>query len=144
MIRKNPGFTILEIVVVVIIMTVLLALAIPRFVETFERTDERNMISNLKSLRAAMDIYLNKGWTIPAGGWGPTVGAVNAGLGLSITDPNPNMSYTCGTVDDGTNGCTIEHPIGWALEFNDDESNGLIHCTDGSCPTCPAQPNNCE
>lgn len=137
--RKNTGLTMLEIIVVVIIIAVLSAVAIPKYVETFERMDEGNMITNLKSLRAALTLYLNNDGII--GSWG-SLSAINANLRINLTAPN--ITYTCGTGGDGTNGCTATHPIGWAVQFHDEHSSGLIHCSAGTCPTCPNQPGNCE
>ncbi|MBN1869163.1 MAG: type II secretion system protein [Candidatus Omnitrophica bacterium] len=135
--RKNDAFTLFEIVAVIIIVGLIAALALPNYVKAVNKADERNMLTNLKIMRTALTMFTGGGGTL--GSWN-SLSVINTNLDLNIADPK--STYTCGI--DGTNGCTAVHPNGWAVQFHDEHSSGLIHCSAGTCPSCPAQPGNCE
>ncbi len=137
---KIKAFSLTEITIVAVIIGVIAAFGMPNYGKAIDKADERNMIVNLKTLRAAVDFYIANGDAL--GAWATTA-AVNNGLGLSIIDTK--ATYRCG-IGFGlpeTNGCTAIHPGGWAIQFHDEHSNRRIHCTTANCPSCPAQPGDC-
>ena len=52
--KKINSFTILEITIVVVIVGILAAFAIPRFGKAFQKSEERNAITNLIAMRSAV------------------------------------------------------------------------------------------
>ena len=62
--RKNQkGFTLVEIMIVVLIIGILLSIAIPNFVRAREKSMEKACIANLKTIDSAVQQYMmeNKG-----------------------------------------------------------------------------------
>lgn len=64
--RKNKGFTLVEIMIVVLIIGILLAIAVPNFVRARERSRARTCVGNLKQIDSgkeqyAMENRLNEG-----------------------------------------------------------------------------------
>lgn len=53
--KKASGFTLLEIIIVVIILAVLVGMAIPRFMDAASKSKAQEAFSMLPNLRAAMD-----------------------------------------------------------------------------------------
>lgn len=55
--NKNSGFNIIELVVVVVIIGILSALAIPQYTKTVERSRQSEALSNLAAIRGAQARY---------------------------------------------------------------------------------------
>ena len=55
--RDNKGFTVIELLIVVVIIAILAAIAIPKFSATRERTYFAAMESDLKNLASQQEIY---------------------------------------------------------------------------------------
>lgn len=55
--RNKKGFTLIELVVVIAILGILAALAIPRFTGTRESANTQTVISNLRSIESAVELY---------------------------------------------------------------------------------------
>lgn len=56
--KKSAGFTLVEIMIVVLIIGILLAIAIPNFVQARERSRSKACIANLKQIDSAKQQYL--------------------------------------------------------------------------------------
>lgn len=68
--RRKKGFTLVEIMIVVLIIGILLAIAVPNFIKARETSREKSCQSNLKQIDAAkeqwaMDARMNTG-DVPA------------------------------------------------------------------------------
>lgn len=64
--RRNGGFTLVEIMIVVLIIGILLAIAIPNFIKARETSRTKSCVANLKQLDSAkeqfaMDMRRNTG-----------------------------------------------------------------------------------
>jgi len=144
--KKTKAFTLMEFLIVVIIIGLIIAFTVPKYGKAVAKADERNMITNLKTMRVAVDMYMQDGDAL--GVWiGLT--AINSNLGLSILDTK--AMYSCGNAaivggDTWTNYCSATHPNGWVIVFHDEHSNRKVHCGSllGPCPSCPAAPGDCE
>ena len=55
--RKSKGFTLIELMIVVAIIGILAAIAIPRFANLIDRAREARTQGNLGAIRSAMTIY---------------------------------------------------------------------------------------
>lgn len=51
------GFTLIELMIVVSILSILTALAVPRFGTLLKRSNEANSVANLAKLRSALSVY---------------------------------------------------------------------------------------
>lgn len=85
---NKKGFTLLELMIVVIIIGILAAIALPRYVDTIERARMSEALGNLDVIRSAMQRYWAEqlGWA----GTGTYVGATFANL--DIDDPNADAN----------------------------------------------------
>jgi prepilin-type N-terminal cleavage/methylation domain-containing protein len=136
--RKTKAFTLAEILIVIVIIAILAAFGFPNYAKAVAKADEHNIIANLVTMRAAINLYVENGGTV--GNWN-NIAAINTNLGLSILDTR--ASYSCSSSGGYTNGCTAVHPSGWSLQFHEEDSSGGVHCSAGTCPSCPAQPGRC-
>ena len=94
--KKNKGFTLIEIMIVVLIIGVLLAIAVPNFMRARETSRSRACVSNLKQIDAAkeqwaMDNNANNGDAVDAG-------QVNAYIRGGAPRCPSGGSYTYGAV----------------------------------------------
>jgi len=55
--RKETAFTLVEILIVVLIMSILAAIIIPQFTSASEDSKLSNLMSNLQSIRAQLELY---------------------------------------------------------------------------------------
>ena len=92
-IRQNRGFTLLEVLMVVIIIGILATLAIPQYTKTVEKARASEAYSNLGSIRKAEWIFYNE--------QSPQTFTTNF-ASLYIESPNSNanrnFNYTVGGV----------------------------------------------
>lgn len=136
--KNIRSFTLIEIIIVIVLIGILTAFALPYYGKASAKSDERMAITFLMGLRSEVIIYLtNSGVaTIPVC---TTKLQFKNNLGVSILASK--MTYGCWGVSGGdTNICSATHPMGWVLEFHlngPHNTDGSIHCTDTTCPSCP-------
>lgn len=58
--RKRKGFTLIELVVVIAILGILAALAVPRFTGTMENAKQKAHNSNVRTIESAINLYLSE------------------------------------------------------------------------------------
>jgi len=64
--RKNRGFTLVEILIVVIILGILAAIVIPQFTNASQEARQSSLVSQLQTLRSQIELYkLQHGDTLP-------------------------------------------------------------------------------
>lgn len=100
---RNQGFTLVEIMIVVAIIAILAAVAIPNFVKYRKSSMQTACISNLKQLQTAVEQAKMKGIATPA--WSDIIGSTlyikvspkcPASTGAKYTLPTDDTSYpTC-------------------------------------------------
>lgn len=64
--QKNRGFTLLEILVVIAVIGILMAVLIPRFTGIQTDAKKKQALSELRSLKTAVEIYRNNNNAYPA------------------------------------------------------------------------------
>ena len=81
---RRPGFTLIELIVVMAIVALLVSIAAPRYLLSLERAREASLRSSLQTLRAAIDQY-----TADRGHYPDNLDALVAGRYLRATPEDP-------------------------------------------------------
>jgi general secretion pathway protein G len=96
--RRNTGFTLVEILIVVIILGILAAIVIPQFTEASTDAREAALRSDLQTVRAQIELYRVQhgnypGYTNTAG----TLSAFSAALFVSQLEGQTDLDGNAGT-----------------------------------------------
>lgn len=116
--RNKTGFTLLEIIIVIIIVGVLASLALPRFFATVEFSRGQEALTAISSVRGGLErCFVSKGGSSYSGcttanidTGDPLVGAPNAHFTIAVSGQSATgytITATRNTVDGGTAGHTI-------------------------------------
>jgi len=96
---KKRGFTLVELLIVIVILAVLAAIAIPRFMDSGTRSKEASLKSNLKLVRNSIELFHNDTGAWPAalsdltGSSAPSAGKDNAGASKTIASSDYKGPY---------------------------------------------------
>ncbi len=89
---REKGFTLVELLIVVIILAILAAIVVPQFVGTTEDAGEAALDSNLSNIRSAIDLYAHQHGGIYPAQVAAGVCATGAGtLGAELIDTPESM-----------------------------------------------------
>jgi len=133
--RSSRGFTIIEVMIVVVIIAILASVAIPSYLDYITRSKIQEATSTLLSQRVKMEQYFQDQRTYVGACAGGTVAPLPQGLkyfditctnltanGYLITAQGPCVagrdSSMCGftyTIDQANNRITVAVPAGWTL-----------------------------
>jgi general secretion pathway protein G len=150
----RKGFTLVEILIVVIILGILAAIVIPQFTNASQNARESSLQSTLQTLRSQIQLYkLQHGDTLPnlVTDWTPftetsTYGnpAQSFGPYMQASPTNPLNGCT-GVVDAGANlagasattlgSLTVAAGSGFIYDYNSGAGSGLIYGTNGTSAT---------
>jgi type IV pilus assembly protein PilA len=99
---SEAGFTLIELMVVLLILAILLAIAIPTFLGTTKTANDRAAQSNLStSLLNAKSIFEINGQSYNVA-TNATYTTTSSMLAASLANGNPSLSYQTGSVTSGT------------------------------------------
>lgn len=133
------GFTILELIIVVVLMGLLAGLSIPNYTATKERNIEKAAFRSLMIIKQAIRLYLFREELTVI----PDLAdyeAINIELEISLYDIEGITIACAGAGIEGPNECTARRQDSWSLRFHDDARTN-IYCSGGDCPTCNADGN---
>lgn len=133
-----PGFTLLELMVVVIIIGVIAAFAIPNYNKSIQKAHERDMLTQLTSIHAANLLYRSydgKYWN--TGGVAQSMAQINSTLSINII-ANSGTTYNYNSA----NGSSYTATATWNIIYTLQVTEAAID--DTSVPPNPCcQTNNC-
>jgi general secretion pathway protein G len=93
------GFTLVELLIVIVIIAVLAAIALPRFMDSGQRSKEASLKANLKLIRNGLELFKNDTGAWPATlndltvTTAPASGKDNAGAAKTISAPDFKGPY---------------------------------------------------
>jgi len=141
---RNGGFTLVEILIVVVILGILAAIVIPQFTQASNEARESSLVSNLQTMRSQIELYKIQHKDTPPDaatfvaqmtGYTDIDGAAAAAPGVGVYGPylqkvpaNPFNNLNTIAAKAHAAG---DNTTGWQY----DESTGAIHANDDE--TCP-------
>jgi general secretion pathway protein G len=147
--RTHRGFTLVEILIVVIILGILAAIVIPQFTNASQNARESSLQSILQTLRSQIQLYkLQHGDALPnlITDWTPltestTYGSPSQTYGpyMQAISTNPMNGYS-NVVDStvtvgGATQPSVGTACGFVYDYNSGNGSGLIYGTDNSGTT---------
>ena len=128
---KNAGFTLTEMIIVVITLGVVAGFALPSYTKALQKARERDAITQLAVIHAANTLYRSRVGTYyvnPSG----TVNDINTNLGISIIPGDNTYTYSS---NDGTTFTASATDGNYTIEADE---GALINgtnpcCSGGSC-----------
>jgi general secretion pathway protein G len=145
--HSRRGFTLVEILIVVIILGILAAIVIPQFTNASQNARESSLQSTLQTLRSQIQLYkLQHGDTLPnlITSWAPltassSYGGQTFGPYMQAEPSNPingNFNVVDSTVaTGGATAPTVGTACGFVYDYNSGNGSGLIYGTDASGST---------
>jgi general secretion pathway protein G len=102
--RVSKGFTLVEILIVVVILGILAAIVIPQFTNASESARSSSLISQLQTIRSQLELF-----QVQHGGTYPTLGA-GAAADWSILTAKSNQNETVAPAVGTTYGPYLQQP----------------------------------
>ena len=130
--RRKRSFTLMELVVVVVVVSVLATIALTKYNKTLQCGKEREIINNLYTIYGAARAYKIKYGTYPTANMS-NLATINSTLGLNIISSDATTLYQYDTVAHTFKAIS---PQLWEVHSHDGVT--FIHCntTAPACPTC--------
>ena len=116
----QKGFTLVEILIVVIILGILAAIVVPQFTEASDDAKQSTMASNLQTLRSQIELYY-----IKEGGYPDTLCSdLVAGNYLRVFPPNPLVDVPADAATDAAYGWSYDSSTGEVTAVAEEEEEG--------------------
>ena len=91
--KNKAGFTLIEIIVVVTVIGIITAFALPQFTKSMEKERARRVNLNLTIIHSSLEIWEANAGSYPASG-AQDLAYLNTNLNLNIIDTAFNYTYT--------------------------------------------------
>ena len=149
--RRYQGFTLIEIIVVVVILSTLASMSLVGYHTLVERQLERRIVTNLDMMMSAIQMRLIKTgedyiFNLDLEDHLDGLSEINDALGTNIVADTDTV-YECwgSTNDPDINECRATSKYGWIVHAHFDsvseEGETTPHCFDNNdCPTCERIP----
>ena len=113
----QKGFTLVEILIVVIILGILAAIVVPQFTEASDDAKQSSMETNLQTLRSQIELYYIKEGSYPA----TLCGDLVDGNYLRVFPPNPLADVPADAATDAAYGWTYDASTGEVSAASEEE-----------------------
>ena len=103
LLRNKRGFTLIEVLIVLVILAILAGLAIPIYSSQVSRSYRAEALSNIGQIRSALSyFYSMNGSTYASAGWGTplsatAIGMLDPGVAGNVGGQTPHFTYSLGT-----------------------------------------------
>ena len=134
---SKESYTLAEVMIVIIIVSILAGFAIPQYQQTMERSYEKSAVMDLRSLTSSQEVYKieNGGYWVP--GAIANTATINSTLRLNLVDTY--TTHTCAATGTPNYQCRATYPTaGWAVGVDSTLINGAPYCIAATCPRCVA------
>jgi general secretion pathway protein G len=143
--RARSGFTLVEILIVVIILGILAAIVIPQFTNASQNARESSLQSTLQTLRSQIQLFkLQHGDTLPnlVTSWAPLTASTSYGTPSQTFGPymqaapvnpmNGDSTVIDGVVSTTSATAPAVSACGFVYDYNSGNGSGLIYGSDKS------------
>ena len=119
--KKSHGFTLIELMIVVAIIGILAAIAIPQFANLVAKSQEGRTKANLGTIRSALSIYYgdSEGW-YPVAATGANLAVLTTGGRYLQAVPNADLPKTVNNAGHAStaveSAITATDPSGWLYD----------------------------
>ena len=129
--NRKRGFTLIELIIVIVIVGILAVVAIPRFFANIEKARKAEAVSTMSAIREVLQGYYALNNAYPAAGTFPITVVIDGETVSTLTRPSsPNFvfNYTATAVS-ATHSAT-----GGSCDYTMNISTAAIGKTPASCP----------
>lgn len=147
----QSGFTLLEIIVTLIVISLIAGFSIPIFVKNLDKAEEKRAALNLSIIQEAIrkqftENDFNSGSVFSVFNW-PDIQTINSNLETYVIDDGGVYSCSMDTPSSNPLTCQYQSQDGsWVVHFHETGhvDFNLIHCQNTACPTCSNNASGCD
>ncbi len=132
--RAQAGFTLIEVLVVVLIIGILAAIAIPSFLSQKKKADDAGAVSLVRNSETAMEAYGASNSGSYAGASASSLNSIEPSIGITSNTSNPYLSTVSATATDYT--LVVDSPMSSGSFTLTKTANSIIHSCSGTGGGC--------